>query len=293
MLATRFTVPVAVEAWDQWFRLRTPDGLCDLTVARTWWRVANAVCANDGACALWARHYVHALSQWQLLPDERLLRAAGTGVVLDASTPLTATLNVAAFVAAPDTPQARFDAAGFFDVAALAVRFLDDALLGAHDAAGPRIGLIGFGDALGMMGIAYTDPRALEQARVVGQALAGGALRGSVDMAVERGAVASTAVDVAERSRQRQVPAWLTDAVERHGVRHAELTAIQRQPRLALLANDVSDALDPPRSEENGAAGSLHDARRAIRDAIQPWIDAPIDPWSDGPGCSRQDARDC
>jgi ribonucleoside-diphosphate reductase alpha chain len=34
-------------------------------------------------------------------------------------------------------------------------------------------------------------------------------------------------------------------AAERHGLRHAALTAIDPQPRLALLANGIADALDP------------------------------------------------
>jgi ribonucleoside-diphosphate reductase alpha chain len=67
------------------------------------------------------------------------------------------------------------------------------------------------------------------------------------------------------------------------GVRHAALTAIDPQPRLARLANNVADALDPsaapvaPQAMSDDVANARDHATTAIRMAMQPWIDAPIE----------------
>lgn len=294
---TRFTDPAAVDAWDHWFRWRHAEGLRDRTIDATWARVAHAVAeaVDDRACM---RRYVDAFSRWQLLPDERLLRSAGTAsnpAPLDSP---AATLNVSAFVTAPLTRQAQWDAEGFSRVAALAVRLLDDALVAAHGATPGfrdlRVGVIGFADALVLLGIGYADAGSVELARRVGAALAHGTLRGTVDLAGERGAIDRHPAHRVAQWRDRGTPAPLIEDALRWGVRHARLSAIERQPRLALLANNASDALDPspprhrPRARGTASSAALpHSARAptvdhiaaqlALRAAIQPWIDAPID----------------
>lgn len=294
---TRFTDPAAVDAWDHWFRWRHAEGLRDRTIDATWLRVAGAIAraVDDRACM---RRYVDAFSRWQLLPDERLLRSAGTARKLGPLDSPTATLNVSAFVLAPLTRQARFDADGFANVAGLAVRLLDDALVtmpsttpGLPDL---RIGVMGFADALDLLGIAYTDAGAIALARTAGAALARGTLRGTVDLAHERGAIDRHPGQRAALWRERGTPTALVDDALRWGVRHTRLTAIQRQPRLALLANNASDALDPALPRHRAGPGDTSRSRTptrilpvagadsigaqlALRAAIQPWIDAPVD----------------
>lgn len=292
--ATKFTDRDAVDLWDHWFRWRDPEGrLRDRTIDATWWRVAGAIAGKDAEGVNWAPRYVDAFSHWQLLPDERLLRTAGTGVTPGPPAPPSAVLNVAAFVAVPSAPHAGFDDRRFARVAALAVRLLDDAVLAtpglAPAASGLRIGLIGFSDALRVLGIRYDDARAAEQARAVGKALAVGTLCGATELARERGAIAVNLTQVVARGRARGLPPPLIEDMERHGLRHRDLTAIRRQPRLALLANNASDALDPgperPGPEESApedpgtmaSAPTTMAARRAIHAAIQPWIDLPVE----------------
>ena len=287
---TRFTDRAAVDAWDSWFRWRNGDGLRDRTIDATWWRVADALASAEGARdRRWAYRFVEAFSHWQLLPDERLLRTAGTGPALRPFEAPRATLNVAGFVTAPLTRQARFDAERFAGVAGLAVRLLDDALVAMHGAAptfsGLRVGLIGLADALRLLGIPYDDPRAAEQASEVGAALATGTLRGTVELAAERGPIDARPAHLVALWRDRGAPDALVEAAMRVGVRHTRLTAIGLQPHLALLANNASDALDPPpRSVHKPAAtvstsqiDAMVTAQLAIRAAIQPWIDAPIE----------------
>lgn len=295
---TRFTDRAAVDAWDSWFRWRNGDGLRDRTIDATWWRVADAIAGAEPApSAPWAYRFVEAFSRWQLLPDEHLLRLAGTGPALRLVQSPRACLNVAGFVTAPLTTQARFDGERFASVAALAVRLLDDALVVMHGVAptfsGLRIGLLGLGDALHLLGIPYDDPRAVGQACAVGSALATGTLRGTIELARERGPIDARPLHLVALWRDRGVPDELIDAAMQHGVRHTRLTAIGLQPHLATLANNASDALDPraardidghdaPRRTTSRAppanpVGAMVAAQLAIRAAIQPWIDAPIE----------------
>jgi len=288
--ATRFTDPAAVDAWDNWFRWRNGDCLHDLTIDATWWRVANAIVPRNSEGASHAHRYVDAFSRWQLLPDARLLRMAGTGHGMDSFESPCAVLNVAAFVIAPYTREARFDDEGFAGIAALAVRLLDDALVAAQrirqDAVALRIGLIGFADALHRLGIDYEDARAIEQVELVGATLASGTLHGSLELTRERGALAAAPEHLLVSWRDRRVPGELVDTATRIGVRHSRLTAIETQPQLALLANGASDALEP-RALASASSGHAPlqtmsreaeaNARRQLHAAIQPWIDAPID----------------
>lgn len=290
---TRFTDPTAVDAWDRWFRWRNSDSLRDRTIDDTWWRVADALTAVDGAQAqTWAQRYVDAFSRWQLLPDERLLRMAGTDTGLRPFDSPAATLNVAAFVVAPLTRQARFDGERFAGIAGLAVRLLDDALVTMH---GPtstfadlRIGLIGLADALQLLGVAYDGAGAAEQSRTVGKAFAAGTLQGTIELAGERGPIDGSPGQRVARWRDRGTPEALIEDALCRGVRHHRLTAIALQPRLTLLSNNASDALDPaPPRRDQGSGGTSSNsaidsqamltAQLAIRAAIQPWIDVPID----------------
>jgi len=296
---TQFTDVAAVEAWDTWFRWREGGRLHDRTIDSTWTRIADAVAASESAKApLWANRFMDAFSQWRLLPGEQLLQAAGTGHAIDDQPPC-AILNLAAFVSSPGSSSARLDLDRVTDIASLAVRLLDDAWLALADAdAVPkqlRIGVIGMADALHLQNISYDSSQARQLARETAIALANGALRGSIELASERGDAGDDQSRLIDLWRARSTPASLMDDASRWGIRHSRLTAIEAQPRLSLLANNVCDALDPsirPQSNENertlvgGEANQLKAAsapartllaQAGIRAAMQPWIDAPID----------------
>lgn len=284
--ATCFTSPAAVDVWDSCFRWREGNVLHDVTIDATWWRVAEAIAAAEGAQApLWAYRFVDAFSRWRLLPDERLLQTSGAGAVSPNLTNPGAALNVAAFVVAPLTTHARFERNPFADTATLAVRLLDDALM-LHPSPPPpptlRIGIVGFANALHLLGLPYDSAQAETFARTVAIALAEGSLRGSVDLKRERGALDPMEHPHREsRWRARGLPTWLIDEGLRSGVRHTLLTAIDSHPRLAQLANGVADALDPTPGQLNAARGgrdpSLQTAQSRLRTAMQPYVDAPID----------------
>jgi ribonucleoside-diphosphate reductase alpha chain len=274
--ATRFTDPAAVETWDAWFRWRQDGSLRDVTIDDTWWRVADAVTLKDEQAGLWKHRYVDAFSRWRLLPDERLLRAAGTGVRFAVDGPPSALLNVAAFLNSHfGGGVARFDEVAFTNTAALAVRLLDDALLSHPDISsgdGLRIGVVGFADALAGLGLPYGSLLARELAREIARALAQGCLCGAADLAEERGPSPCGSRASVARYETRGMPQGLIERVECHGLRHAVLTAIEPHPLLARLANGVADGFDPAAADGPMAA----EARRELLRSIQPWIDEPI-----------------
>jgi ribonucleoside-diphosphate reductase alpha chain len=294
---TRFTDAGAVDIWDAQFRWRVGNELRDHTVDATWARVASTAAATEATqAAHWARRYVDAFSDWRLLPDERLLESAGTGVPIGWFGRPRALLNAGAFVLNQRTANARFDQERFATTAGLAVRLLDDALLSACQPGRTtpelRIGMLGVADAIAAMNLRYDSPQALEQVMAMAKALATGCLQGSVELARERGShVGNPSSRRIATWEQRGMPQSLIDDARRYCVRHRRLTAIERQPNLALLANNASDALDPviqhkafrentvpisAGSMEPISNGVLLAAHTALRSAVQPWIDVPI-----------------
>lgn len=307
----------AVEAWDAWFRWREKADLRDVSIEDTWRRVAIALASSEspGEIATWQARFASALASWRLLPDERVLANAGTGRPMPSDGALHASLNAAAFVSGHSTTGASLDLAELRDAAALAVRALDNVALQTGIATPHlRIGMIGIADALALLGLRYDSDAGRTQAAVMAHALAEGCLQGNILLAAARGSCGQAALHACiAQARLRGLPEDLQHDAERHGVRHARLTAITSQPRLALLANDVADAADPLRGKNHAhliatsygqcttvrssgyalnilhAGGSEPDtlpdtlsdmswmAQIKMRAALQCWIDEPID----------------
>ena len=310
--ASPFLDTAAVDAWDAWFRWRDHGTLRDLTVDATWDRVATSLASAEtaGSGANWKRHFLDAFAAWQLLLDERILATAGTdknGWVGDG---LIAVLNVAAFVRAPSTPQAAFDQETFEQVAALAVRALDNAgeLVGSHAPMdrGLKIGIVGLADAFALLGLAYDAADGRATAALISRSLAQGCHRGESQLVCERGASAPCTQAWLARARAQDVPAEIIAEPARRGFRHSRLTAITSQPRLAVFANNLADALDPivassradsaahggPRVAFARSLATAHSGEPAfaahtplepvvaqlnLRAAMRNWIDEPID----------------
>jgi ribonucleoside-diphosphate reductase alpha chain len=253
MNASPFLTPLAVEAWDAWFRWRDHGQLRDVTVDSTWDRVATFLAQRESGIARMAyrRRLCDAFEGWQLLLDERVLASAGTAECEWPGDDLVGVINVARHVTAPCSRDARFDRAAFEATADLAVRALDDAigLRGDRANVSPRlrIGVIGMGDALALLGLCYDSAPARAQVALVAQSLAQGCLRGSLALAHDRGARLPCDDAWIEQQRRRGTPADLLRDAAGSGLRHPALTAITSQQRMAWFANDVSDALDPLR----------------------------------------------
>jgi ribonucleoside-diphosphate reductase alpha chain len=308
-----FIDTVAVEAWDAWFRWRDRTGLHDVSIEDTWRRVAKALASVESPREAPVREsrFFEAFATWQLLPDERLLAGAGAARPSWASGMLAASLNAAAFVSPPGA-RARINHAAVADCAALAVRMLDNALLLANTTA-PRlhIGIIGMADALLLLGLGYDSGAGRDEADAFARALCAGCFRASVELAHERGASPSDTREALLRARRRDIGIGLVRDAGQSGLRHVSMTAVTSQPRLALLANVVSNALDPLRGEDHrwridtpDGAREMHSpgyalnmlradgrgtsapsdtlatlpwmAQISMRAAVQPWMDLPI-----------------
>lgn len=314
-----FIDPTAVEVWDTWFRWREDGQLRDISIEATWERVARALALVEAAPSpRWVNRVIDAQARWQIVFDERILAGAGTRNFAWPRDPV-AVLNLASLVNAPLSTHAHFDFDSLRAAAELAVESLDNALLAGtspDDAfADLRVGVIGLADALALLGKRYDSPAGRVLAGRMAQTLAEGALRANVRLAQSRGPQADRGAAGIEKARLRGMPADLIEAASHAGLRHARVTAITSQRRLAQLANDVTDALDPlefgesqrinatagaARAKRSGGyvqavarrmgalpravASAIDDrhpsslaAQITLRGAVQPWIDAPID----------------
>ncbi len=303
---THFAHPLAVEAWDAWFRWRTPEGLRDLTIDDTWTRVANAVAtAEQEEAPEWSLRYGQALRQWQMLPDEGTLAQAGTGYP-NIGGARAAIINAAAFIIEARGAPARLDRESLIEVASLAVRFLRDSIRLDDDhrrrGQGAHIGMLGIADALAALGLRYDSEAARTQAGIIAAAIQEGCQRGIRDYSAGHGSKAArlepTAASAESGGNQRS---------HRTGGPVEPMTALTPHPRLALLANHSGDMVDAAPDIDDlchssalsgllaSSAGTKalyragtrdqvrdpgqHDpiARLLMRAAVQPWIDMPID----------------
>lgn len=247
---TSFVDPVAVEAWDAWFRWREGNELCDLTIDATWSRVTGALTSlTPGQPVQHEQEIGDAISSWRLLPDERILAGAGTRGFAWPSRGLNATINLARFVSLPFTQRASFQVEALGKTVLLALRLMDDVRQAAGSADAPlRLGILGLADAVALLGADYTGPTGVAAAEEAARLFAAASLVASNQLARERGSLA--AVD--EHALRRfggQLSETERRTVLRDGLRFGPLTTADSQPRLALLANNIADALQPLRGE--------------------------------------------
>jgi ribonucleoside-diphosphate reductase alpha chain len=269
---TPFVDAAAAEAWDAWFRWRDDEQVHDVFVDATHMRVAHALAVAEPSnfAGLFQKSLMDACSSWQLLLDEHLLTTAGTDRPQWADHDLAAVLNAALFVRNRFSGNAHFDHGAFAETAALAVWALDNALALAttrsdHGRTRLRIGLVGLADALAFLGLSYDTPSARAEAHAIAQSLAEGCYRQSIRLACDRGANGRLAAVARLQPMMNSLPLDLVREAERHGVRHLQLTAITSQKRLALLANNVADAVDPLRGPDHLYMFGAPENPRALR----------------------------
>ena len=250
--ATSFVDPVAVEAWDAWFRWREGNELRDLTIDATWSRVTGALSSLAPAQPVQHEQQIgDAVSSWRLLPDERILAGAGTRGFAWPGRGLNATINLARFVALPFTERASFQDEPLAATVLLALRLMDDVRQAAGCADAPlRLGVVGLADAVALLGADYTGTSGVAAAEHAARLFATASLVASSRLARERGAaVSSEAREQALRRFGGQLSVVERRAIHGHGLRFGPLTTADARPRLALLANNVADALHPLRGE--------------------------------------------
>jgi ribonucleoside-diphosphate reductase alpha chain len=170
---------------------------------------------------------------------------------------LLGSINLARLIEAPFTPQARLDEARLEALAALAVRFLDNAIdisnyplpAQRQEAMAKRrigLGVTGLADALILAGVRYGTPEAAALAKRWMATIERAAYLASAELAGEKGAFP---LYDAERflaaPNVRRLPEDVRAAIARHGIRNGLLTSIAPTGTISLLAGNVSSGIEP------------------------------------------------
>lgn len=166
-------------------------------------------------------------------------------------------LNLVHFVHKPFEQTAGIQWESLEAATALAVRLLDNVVdvspyplqAQAEQARGSRrigLGITGLADALIMLGLVYASDAARACAAEILRHMRDAAYQASIDLAQEKGPFPF--LDKAaylESPFVQCLPAGLRAAIARHGIRNSHLLAIAPAGSISLLANNVSNGLEP------------------------------------------------
>ena len=170
---------------------------------------------------------------------------------------LLGSINLAALVTDPFTPQARLDEAALERLVPVAVRMLDNVIdvsrfplpeQESEAKAKRRIGLgvTGLADALIFCGVRYGSPQAETLTRAWLGAVQRLSYLASADIAAEKGSF-----PLYERNRYlagetiKALPEDARTAIGRYGIRNALLNSIAPTGTISLLADNVSSGIEP------------------------------------------------
>jgi ribonucleoside-diphosphate reductase alpha chain len=166
-------------------------------------------------------------------------------------------LNLVHFVHQPFGHAANIDWVGLEAATAVAVRMLDNVVDVSHypleaqvaEARGSRrigLGITGLADALIMLGLHYDSDSAREASAEILRCIRDAAWQASIDLAQEKGPFPYfEKAPYLESAFVQRLPARLRDAIARHGIRNSHLLAIAPAGSISLLANNVSNGLEP------------------------------------------------
>ena len=168
-------------------------------------------------------------------------------------------INLALFVHAPFTAEARFDFERLRGVVAIAVRMLDNVLdatvwplpqQGREAAAKRRIGLgfTGLGDALLMLALRYDSEEGRQTAATIAREMRDAAYRASVELAKEKGSFPLLDAEryLAPPRFASGLPDEIKAAIRKHGLRNSHLLAIAPTGTISLaFADNASNGIEP------------------------------------------------
>ncbi|MGE5511746.1 MAG: adenosylcobalamin-dependent ribonucleoside-diphosphate reductase [Bacteroidota bacterium] len=170
---------------------------------------------------------------------------------------LLGSINLARLVDKPFAPDAQLNEARLAELAALAVRFLDNTIdisgyplpQQRQEAMAKRrigLGVTGLADALIMCGVRYGSPAAVALTERWMTAIERAAYLASAELAAERGAFPLfDAASILAAPSVARLPADVREAIARHGLRNGCLTSIAPTGTISLLAANVSSGVEP------------------------------------------------
>lgn len=166
-------------------------------------------------------------------------------------------INLTRLIRDPFTPRARLRTSQLVDIAATAVRLLDNVIDAsrfplpvqrntAHAARRIGLGITGLADALVMLNLRYDSDAALGFAGETMRAICHAAYRRSIGIAEEKGSFPGFERDrYLEAPFVRTLPTDIRDGIARHGIRNSHLLAIAPTGSISLLAGNVSSGIEP------------------------------------------------
>tara|TARA_B100000029_G_scaffold284810_1_gene278657 strand:+ start:4748 stop:7072 length:2325 start_codon:yes stop_codon:yes gene_type:complete len=170
---------------------------------------------------------------------------------------LLGSINLAALVKAPFTPEAEIDIDDLSDLVAVAVRMLDNAIDSSrfplpqqdHEAKAKRrigLGVTGLADALIMCGARYGGERAVALTETWLAALRRAAYLASTELAEEKDAFPLFDRDrYLESESVTVLDEDVREAIAAKGIRNALLTSVAPTGTISIVANNVSSGLEP------------------------------------------------
>lgn len=182
-------------------------------------------------------------------------------------------INLTRLISDPFTARARLDMNRLTDIAAMAVRMLDNVIdasrfpLPQQQEAVRRarrigLGITGLADALVMLGLRYGSDESVSLASDAMRTICHAAYRQSVDIAQEKGSFPDFVRDrFLDAPFVRALPEDLRDRIARHGIRNSHLLAIAPTGTISLLAGNISSGIEPVFSPEHQRTMLDDDAR--------------------------------
>jgi len=165
-------------------------------------------------------------------------------------------INLTQFVVAPFSAQASINWNGLEETARIATRFLDNVIDVSHfplraqrEAAfnTRRIGLgvTGLADMLLMLGLRYGSAESIECARKIMQCIAHSTWQTSIELAEEKGAFPLYQPAYLQGEFVVTLTEPLKQLLAKHGVRNSHHNTIAPTGTISLLANNVSNGIEP------------------------------------------------
>ncbi len=170
---------------------------------------------------------------------------------------LLGSINLTRLVREPFSATAHVDETRLEELAALAIRFLDNVIdISAYPLPAQRreakakrrigLGLTGLADALIMCGKHYGDRDAIDLASRWMQTIERAAYLASAALAAEKGAFPLyDAAAFLAAPNVAKLPPEVREAIGRHGIRNGCLTSIAPTGTISLLAGNVSSGIEP------------------------------------------------
>ncbi len=194
-------------------------------------------------------------------------------------------INLTQFVNHPSTQNARLDFEGIKKTVSMATRFLDNVIdisryplkMQRQEIYATRrigLGLSGLADVFTMLDVKYGSEDSLKIAKEIMQCIRDTTWQTSIELAKERGVFGGFhAQKYVQGNFVKSLPEDMRQSIEKNGIRNSHHNAIAPTNTISLLANNISNGIEPASKDTSKVTPYEHLKMQA---AIQPYIDNAI-----------------